>query len=91
MTLRNTRYTPQLCIGFSNLFSVNTPEECSKDKGKLAKKLLGAIAGAIFDEPVKQTALKASFFVIGQSGDTIKIEIPKDSNSASGNTLNSPG
>ena len=49
-----------------------------KDKGKPAKKILGAIAGAIFDEPVKEAALKAGFFVIGQSGDTMKIEIPKD-------------
>jgi len=48
-----------------------------KDKGKPAKRILGAIAGAIFDDDVKKAALEAGFFVIGQSGDTMKIEIPE--------------
>jgi hypothetical protein len=38
--------------------------------------LRGAIAGAIFPESVKRAALKAGLYVIVQSGDTMKIEVP---------------
>ena len=48
-----------------------------KDKGKPPKRILGAIAGAIFEEDVKAAALEAGFFVIAQSGDTMKMEIPE--------------
>jgi len=41
------------------------------------RKLLGAIAGAIFPETVKKTAAKAGLYVLVQSGDTMKIEIPE--------------
>jgi hypothetical protein len=41
------------------------------------RKLLGAVAGAIMEERVKAYALKTGFYVIVQSGDTVKIEIPK--------------
>jgi hypothetical protein len=41
------------------------------------RKLLGAIAGAIFPETVKKAAVKAGLFVLVQSGDTMKIEIPE--------------
>jgi hypothetical protein len=37
----------------------------------------GAIAGAIFSEPVKKAATKAGLYVIVQSGDTMNIENPK--------------
>ena len=36
----------------------------------------GAIAGAIFGEAAKRAAVKAGLYVIVQSGDTMKIEIP---------------
>jgi len=41
------------------------------------RKLLGAIAGAIFPETVKKAAVKAGLYVLVQSGDTMKIEIPE--------------
>ena len=46
------------------------------DKKGDKRKLCGAIAGAIFPETVKKTALKAGLYVLVQSGDTMKIDIP---------------
>jgi hypothetical protein len=40
-------------------------------------KILGAIAGAVFDGDVKEATLAAGFFVIEQSGDTMKIDMPE--------------
>jgi len=39
--------------------------------------LRGAIAGAIFPETVKKAAIKAGLYVLVQSGDTMKMEIPE--------------
>ena len=41
------------------------------------RQILGAIAGAAFGENEKQAALDAGFFVIVQSGDTMKMDIPE--------------
>jgi hypothetical protein len=41
------------------------------------RKLLGAVAGAIVNAAVKNYALKRGFYVIEQSGDTVKIEAPE--------------
>jgi len=41
------------------------------------RKILGAIAGAIYDVKVKEAVSEAGFFVIEQSGDTMKIDMPK--------------
>jgi len=41
------------------------------------RKLLGAIAGAIFPKTVKKAAAKAGLYVLVQSGDTMKLEIPE--------------
>jgi hypothetical protein len=41
------------------------------------RKLLGAVAGAIVNIAVKKYALKQGFYVIEQSGDTVKIEAPE--------------
>jgi len=41
------------------------------------RKLLGAIAGAIFPETVKKAAVKAGLYPLVQSGDTMKLEIPE--------------
>jgi len=41
------------------------------------RKLLGAIAGAIFPETVKKAAAKAGLYALVQSGDTMKLEIPE--------------
>ena len=42
------------------------------------RKILGAIAGAIFEPHVKEVTLKAGMYVVEQSGDTMKIDIPQD-------------
>jgi hypothetical protein len=42
------------------------------------KKLIGAIAGAIFPKNIKQFAIEKGFYVITQSGDTVKIEVPEN-------------
>ena len=40
------------------------------------RKILGAIAGAIFGEKAKEATIKAGMYVIEQSGDTMKIDVP---------------
>jgi hypothetical protein len=42
------------------------------------RKFQGAIAGAIMKDEVRDYAHKAGFYVIEQTGDTVKINIPKD-------------
>jgi hypothetical protein len=49
----------------------------SLKRTKRELKILGAIAGAVFDDNVKDAARDAGFFVIEQSGDTMKIDIPE--------------
>jgi hypothetical protein len=46
-----------------------------KDDGR---KIIGAIAGAVFKDNVKEAVRKAGFYVIEQSGDTMKIDMPED-------------
>jgi hypothetical protein len=41
------------------------------------RKLLGAVAGAVASKEVKDFAVKSGFFVLEQSGDTIRISVPK--------------
>jgi hypothetical protein len=41
------------------------------------RKLLGAVAGAVAAEGVKAFAVKNGFFVLEQSGDTVKISVPQ--------------
>ncbi|MDR0389558.1 MAG: hypothetical protein LBH73_05765 [Spirochaetaceae bacterium] len=41
------------------------------------RKILGAAAGAIASEEVKNFAIKSGFFVLEQSGDTVKISVPE--------------
>ncbi|MDR1306823.1 MAG: DUF3782 domain-containing protein [Treponema sp.] len=41
------------------------------------RKFLGAIAGAIMPKEVREYTLKAGFYVIEQTGDTVKIDIPE--------------
>jgi len=41
------------------------------------KRILGAIAGAIYADEVKKAVCEAGFFVIEQSGDTMKIDVPE--------------
>jgi hypothetical protein len=40
------------------------------------RKIHGAIAGAIFPQEVKKLSIKAGLYVLEQSGDTMKIDIP---------------
>jgi len=41
------------------------------------RKIQGAIAGAIFGSAEKKAVIEAGFFVLEQSGDTMKLEIPE--------------
>jgi hypothetical protein len=45
---------------------------------KEQKNVIGAIAGAIFPDNVKIATLKEGLFVITQSGDTVKINVPEN-------------
>jgi hypothetical protein len=44
------------------------------------RKFRGALAGAIVTKEVKDYALKTGFYVIEQTGDTVKIATPLDCN-----------
>jgi flagellar biosynthesis GTPase FlhF len=45
---------------------------------QINKMLIGAIAGAIFPDDVKKFTVETGFYVITQSGDTVKIEVPEN-------------
>jgi hypothetical protein len=45
--------------------------------GQNHRKILGAIAGAIYEDSVKKATWDAGFYVIEQSGDTMKIDKPE--------------
>jgi hypothetical protein len=47
------------------------------DEHQDRRKLLGAVAGAIASEEVKTFAVKNGFFVLEQSGDTVRINVPE--------------
>ena len=47
-----------------------------RDKWNDNRKILGAIAGAIFPEEVKEAVLEAGMYVLEQSGDTMKMCLP---------------
>jgi len=48
-----------------------------RNKYNDARKIHGAIAGAIFTQEVKKLTLEAGLYVIEQSGDTMKIDVPE--------------
>jgi hypothetical protein len=48
------------------------------DEHQDGRKLLGAVAGAITSGGVKDYAVKQGFFVLEQSGDTVRISVPND-------------
>jgi hypothetical protein len=41
------------------------------------RKLLGAVAGAIASDDIKTFAVRSGFFVLEQSGDTVRISVPE--------------
>jgi hypothetical protein len=47
------------------------------DKHRDQRKILGAMAGAIMPQSVRQYALNAGLYVIVQSSDTMKIDVPE--------------
>ena len=47
------------------------------DRHNDKRRFLGAVAGAIMPRDVRQTALKAGFYVIEQTGDTVAITVPE--------------
>jgi hypothetical protein len=50
----------------------------NKDTKGDKRKIHGALAGAIMTDNVKNFALKAGLYVITQTGDTVKIDVPED-------------
>ncbi|MDR3231919.1 MAG: hypothetical protein LBT65_10810 [Synergistaceae bacterium] len=48
-----------------------------QDKKGDDRKIYGALAGAIMPRSVKSAALKAGLYVITQTGDTVKIDVPE--------------
>jgi hypothetical protein len=48
-----------------------------KDENHDRRRIRGAIAGAVFGDSVKAAVLEAGFYVIEQTGDTVKINIPE--------------
>ena len=50
----------------------------NRNKHHDARKIHGAIAGAIFESKEKKAAIEAGFFVLEQSGDTVQINIPNE-------------
>ena len=42
-----------------------------------SRKILGAIAGAVFGKAEKEAAREEGFYVLEQSGDTMKMDVPK--------------
>ncbi|MCL2601087.1 MAG: hypothetical protein FWD88_07900 [Treponema sp.] len=53
-------------------------KEHRRAKGLEPKRILGAIAGAIYPPILKAETLSAGFFVIEQSGDTLQLDVPED-------------
>jgi RecB family endonuclease NucS len=49
-----------------------------KDENNDKRKIRGAIAGAVFHDAVKRVTLEAGFYVIEQTGDTVKISVPEE-------------
>jgi len=47
------------------------------DRRKDRRRLIGAMAGAVFNSMEKKAALDAGFFVIVQSGDTMQMDVPE--------------
>ena len=41
------------------------------------RKILGAIAGAVFDKNVRDYAIENGFYAVSQSGDTVSINVPE--------------
>jgi len=52
-------------------------KEHRASQGLPPKRILGALAGAIFSREVKKATLQAGLFVIEQSGDMMRIAVPK--------------
>jgi len=47
-----------------------------RDSRSDPRKIIGAIAGAVFDAQAKAATIEAGMYVIEQSGDTMKIDVP---------------
>jgi hypothetical protein len=50
----------------------------NKNKKGDKRKIYGALAGAIMTDAVKTAILKAGLYVITQTGDTVKIDVPEE-------------
>ncbi|MDR2440875.1 MAG: hypothetical protein LBE12_16055 [Planctomycetaceae bacterium] len=47
-------------------------------RGNADKELIGVVAGAVFPNFVKQFAIESGFYVLTQTGDTVKIDVPEN-------------
>jgi hypothetical protein len=50
----------------------------NKDRKGDKRKIYGALAGAVMPDNVKTAAIEAGLYVITQTGDTVKIDVPED-------------
>jgi len=48
-----------------------------RNKRNDSREILGAIAGAVFGDGEKKATIEAGFYVLEQSGDTMKVDIPQ--------------
>jgi hypothetical protein len=53
-------------------------KEHRENKQEKPKKIMGAIAGAVFGSEEKKATIEAGFYVLEQAGDTMKLDIPDD-------------
>jgi hypothetical protein len=58
-----------------HILHMNKLRQYAEERGD-KRRLIGAVAGAIIPDGAKPFALKTGFYVIEQSGDTVKIESP---------------
>jgi hypothetical protein len=49
----------------------------NRDKKGDKRKIHGALAGAVMPDNIKSAAFKAGLYVITQTGDTVKIDVPE--------------
>ena len=59
-------------------YNIKKLEILREHKRRDTRKILGAIAGAVFGSTEKQASIEAGFYVIEQTGDTMKLDIPED-------------
>ncbi|MDR0609315.1 MAG: hypothetical protein LBG58_04340 [Planctomycetaceae bacterium] len=57
---------------------LNILREHFKKHKRPDKKIIGVIAGAVFDKQIQAKAIEAGFYTITQNGDTLNMDVPPD-------------